>query len=137
MFACNFEINTSGSLKVAAQTYRQRGNDFFPGPLDNAGQVSPAACSSFDQFWEVKGEDIDDLLVALELNNGTVSASDVAESILQWPGRNNQYFTDFVFCTFFTDFVLGMDFTDVALCANFIDCVCCTLLGFHRFAFLH
>ncbi|MDA7502086.1 cadherin-like domain-containing protein [Chitinophagales bacterium] len=89
-------VDELGQLKIAAQTYRQSGNDFYPGPLDGVGEINSATCSQFDRFWEVKGADIDDLLVALELNNGSVTVSDVPESILQWPGRNNPYFSDFV-----------------------------------------
>jgi hypothetical protein len=33
-------IDDEGNLHVAAQTYRQTGNDFFPGPLDANGATS-------------------------------------------------------------------------------------------------
>lgn len=94
-------VDALGQLKVAAQTYRQSGNDFYPGPLDQNGQVSEVTCSQFDQFWEVRGEDIDDFVSIIEesLAAGqdcpSLSESDVPLSILQWPARNNQYFEEF------------------------------------------
>src|SRR5690606_12765034 len=42
-----------GQLKVAAQTYRQDGNDYWPGPLDDAAEVTEADCSEWDNFWKL------------------------------------------------------------------------------------
>ncbi len=70
-----------GNLKVAAQTYRQSGNDFFPGPLDETGNVLPSACSYFDRIWKVNKSTID------SFNLGLFPA--VPNSILEWPGRGN------------------------------------------------
>ncbi len=96
-------VDALGQLKVAAQTYRQSGNDFYPGPLDQNGQVSEITCSQFDRFWEVKGEDIDDYRELVEAALGSIGTetcpqlqeSEIPASILEWPGRNNQYFEDF------------------------------------------
>lgn len=94
-------VDQLGQLKVAAQTYRQSGNDFWPGPLDDNGQVEQAVCNSFDKFFEVRGTDIDQFLGTVEENddNGdgivSLSESQVPESILNWPGRNNPFFDEF------------------------------------------
>jgi len=84
-----------GQLKVAAQTYRQSGNDFYPGPLDAAGEVCQEICSNFDQFWKVTGTEISSFLTAYEENNGVIAESAVPESLLKWPGRNNPFFTTY------------------------------------------
>ena len=84
-----------GQLKVAAQTYRQTGNDFFPGPLNDNGQIEKSVCSDFDKFFTVLGADITDFKAKLELNGGTLSASQIPESILKWPGKDNPYFDEF------------------------------------------
>ncbi|MGB1204536.1 MAG: hypothetical protein ACPG5B_02750 [Chitinophagales bacterium] len=88
-------IDEFGNLKVAAQTYRQQGNDFWPGPLDDDGEVSQEMCSHFDRFWTIYGRDINTYLSLLEENNGQLSPNDIPTAILQWPGKNNPYFEAF------------------------------------------
>jgi len=88
-------IDALGQLKVAAQTYRQTGNDFFPGPLDASGQIEQSVCTNFDQFFVVTGADIDRYLTKLEQSSGTLPVSDIPESILKWPGKDNPYFDNF------------------------------------------
>lgn len=89
-------IDQLGQLKVAAQTYRQTGNDFWPGPLDDDAQVSQDVCNDFDRFWEVRGSEIDKFRAIFDANgNGTIAVGDIDKSILEWPGKNNPYFTAF------------------------------------------
>ncbi len=88
-------IDQLNQLKVAGQTYRQTGNDFWPGPLGDDGETAASTCSTFDRFWVVFGRDIDEYLGKLEEGGGTVAKGDVPESILQWPGRENPFFTNF------------------------------------------
>ena len=53
-----------GNLKVAAQTYRQNGNDFWPGPLNpGSGSTTAAVCSNWDKFFEVSGSFVPPLLL--------------------------------------------------------------------------
>src|SRR3954470_9687600 len=47
-----------GQLKVAAQTYRQSGNDYWPGPLDDAANIDASTCNEWDRFWKINREDI-------------------------------------------------------------------------------
>src|ERR1700750_3191473 len=39
----------SKNLKVAAQTYRQNGNDYWPGPLDQNNSTDKQTCSDWDK----------------------------------------------------------------------------------------
>jgi len=94
-----------GQLKVAAQTYRQGGNDFYPGPLDFNGETDADQCSEFDKFWEVKGFDINQYIAAYAAAGGEISEADVPTSVLLWPGRNN----DFAIAEFDGDFPLNKD----------------------------
>jgi hypothetical protein len=48
-----------GTLKVAAQTYRQTGNDFWPGPLDNAASTDATICSAWDKIWKINRKDVE------------------------------------------------------------------------------
>lgn len=46
-------VDPAGNLKLAAITFRQRGNDFWPGPLtiDGSASTTPATCSKWDRFY--------------------------------------------------------------------------------------
>ncbi len=88
-------IDQFNNLKVAAQTYRQSGNDFWPGPLDLDGQIEEETCNEFDRFWEVLGSDIDAFRGELDEAGGVLPVSAIPESILEWPGRNNPHFVAF------------------------------------------
>ncbi len=83
-------IDQLGQLKIAAQTYRQTGNDFWAGPLDDDGQVDERTCNEFDRFWEVSGTDITNFLAAWEEETAaTLSPAAVPQSLQEWPARNN------------------------------------------------
>ncbi|MFI5134807.1 MAG: T9SS type A sorting domain-containing protein [Chitinophagales bacterium] len=74
-----------GSLHVAAQTYRQSGNDFFPGPLDISGTVSDQTCLDFDRIWKINKSTIDSFIQGL--------FSTPPSSIAEWPGKGNPNLT--------------------------------------------
>ncbi len=74
-------VDAQGELRVAAQTYRQTGNDFFPGPLDANGQVTDQTCQDFDRIWKINKSAID------SFNAGSFSS--VPDAILNWPGKEN------------------------------------------------
>src|SRR5215831_1550956 len=62
MFAGSLWIggyDAGGNLHMAAQTYRQTGNDYFPGPLNKTGSVSSNDCSNFDHVWKINKSTID------------------------------------------------------------------------------
>ncbi len=48
-----------GTLKVAAQTYRQSGNDFWPGPLDNSASTDATICNAWDKIWKINRKDVE------------------------------------------------------------------------------
>lgn len=89
-------IDSFGQLRIAAQTYRQTGNDYFPGILNDNGQINAATCEQYDRIWSVLGSDIDAFLAAFAAGGGNpLPTSAIPESILKWPGRNNPHFSDF------------------------------------------
>ena len=57
-------LDAQGNLKVAGMTYRQDGNDFWPGPLnsnydgEDYGTTTPDVCQSFDRHWSVYKNDV-------------------------------------------------------------------------------
>ena len=52
--------DNGGSLKLAAMTYRQRGSDFWPGPLDTTtASTDPVRCKNYDRMWKVTRDDLE------------------------------------------------------------------------------
>ena len=84
-------IDAGGQLKIAAQTYRQTGNDFWPGPLNSNGSVDDQVCSVFDYHWKVNRTDIDKFIGTSLSNGGPVPISEIPRSILEWPGKGNPH----------------------------------------------
>jgi hypothetical protein len=83
-------IDAGGQLKIAAQTYRQSGNDFWPGPLDPSGATNSDVCSAYDRHWKVNREQINNH-IALAAASTPVPIGNIPAPILEWPARNNPY----------------------------------------------
>lgn len=67
-----------GNLRMAAMTYRQRGNDFWPGTLDmNDVSTDASRCESWDKMFKVTREEL--------LRQQTSGNVDIAKNILEWP----------------------------------------------------
>lgn len=53
--------DNGGSLKLAAMTYRQRGSDFWPGPLDTTtAATDPVRCKLYDKMWKVTRDELEE-----------------------------------------------------------------------------
>lgn len=76
-----------GQLKVAAQTYRQDGNDYWPGALDEQGKITSDACKVWDYFWKVDRSTINRFRQAYK-TGGDTKASDF-DVINEWPATGN------------------------------------------------
>lgn len=76
----------SNTLHVSAQTYRTMGNDLWPGPLDNNGQLSYTTSAMWARIWKINKSDI---TAFKNLSSHTVANTPAA--ILEWPGKNNPY----------------------------------------------
>src|SRR5690606_17263869 len=75
--------DNQGQLKVAAQTYRQDGNDYWPGPLDFTANIDAATCSDWDKFWKIDRSDINRFR---EMGGASV---DNFQTIKEWPAKGN------------------------------------------------
>ena len=84
-------IDAGGQLKLAAMTYRQKGNDFWPGPLDDLGSVEDDVCSVFDHHWKLNRSVIEEFIGYVNDNGTPVPLSLIPQSILEWPGKGNPY----------------------------------------------
>lgn len=75
-----------GQLHIAAATYRQDGNDYWPGPLDNNDTLSYPASHDWARIWKVNKTDIDAFRAL-----GTHTISNTHPTLLSWPAKGNPY----------------------------------------------
>jgi hypothetical protein len=94
-------FDDGGNLILAAQTYRQNGNDFWTGPLNTStGTIEKADCEKWDRFFTVFGSEIDALRADYFEPDPSTGESDrtidvrPARNLLGWPGRGNPYFAE-------------------------------------------
>jgi hypothetical protein len=84
-------FDAQGQLKVAAQTYRQDGNDYWPGILDKNAAITQQTCQDWDRFWLVDKSNINNFIQAYK-SSGQINPSDENYvNILQWPGTGNTF----------------------------------------------
>lgn len=95
-------IDAGGQLKIAAQTYRQSGNDFWPGPLNATGSIDEATCNAYDRHWKMYRDTIEQVFFNTIINNGgtpgdtlstPLNPDQIPKSIREWPGYQNEYAT--------------------------------------------
>lgn len=72
-------IDKNSQLHLSAQTYKQSGTDFWPGPLDTTANIDSATSSLYNKVWKVSRLEIDSFLAGLS----------IPKSILNWPGNGN------------------------------------------------
>lgn len=88
------------NLKMAAQTYRSAGNDFWPGPLTNEGLVDEVTCSRWDRHFNVYGKDIKSHIDNFKKSFDPVSGeykydpNTIPAEVKGWPSRGNPYFNE-------------------------------------------
>lgn len=90
----------TNQLKVAAQTYRQSGNDYWAGPLDEDKNysITQESCAEWDRFWKINASDIskfrnltlgvnDPTQIQAIINNNQATIPDI---IKEWPAKGNK-----------------------------------------------
>ncbi len=78
----------AGNLKVAAQTYRQSGSDFWPGPMDTVNAtVSAQTCLDYDKHYKITYAEVKNFHEEYQIN-GNVNYP-VPDIIKNWPGNGN------------------------------------------------
>lgn len=78
----------SNQLHVTAQTYRQDGNDYWPGSLDASGTLSATVSAEWARFWKIRRTDIQ---YFLSLPEHTTLNTPI--SIMTWPAAGNTHAT--------------------------------------------
>lgn len=87
-------LDNGGNLHQAAMTYRQTGNDFWPGPLDTiSGTIDSAGSFAFDKIWKLDRWQIDEFRTMFA--NGAVAAGTYtpAYNIVHWPAQGGGNYT--------------------------------------------
>ena len=84
-------IDAGGQLKIAAQTYRQSGNDFWPGPLSDGGTTNDAVCNAYDRHWKVNRTLIDSFRLENPYDGvSNFSYDNKYRVIWEWPALGNE-----------------------------------------------
>ena len=87
-------LDAGGQLHIAANTYRQLGTDFWPGPLDtsNIAAFSSTNSTMYNKLWKVDCDDINNFVTAF--NSGSVSAGTytIPDGILTYPAKGTANF---------------------------------------------
>jgi hypothetical protein len=81
-------FDKQGQLKVAAQTYRQDGNDYWPGALNDLGKITADTCNLWDRFWKVDRSTINQF-ISMYKSGGNITSS-TFDAINQWPASGNK-----------------------------------------------
>ena len=87
-------LDDQGDLHIAAQTYRQSGDDYWPGPLDTlSGMADSASKVLYDNVWKIDKSTIDTFRLKFldgSVSNGSFSVPDI---ILNWPAQGTGNFS--------------------------------------------
>ncbi|MDA8857903.1 T9SS C-terminal target domain-containing protein, partial [Flavobacteriales bacterium] len=80
-------VDDGGQLKVAAMTYRQDGNDFWPGPLNvNNATISADECVTWDKHFKLDRSEVEEYVARFATDPTYV----IPNSILEWPAHGNE-----------------------------------------------
>lgn len=83
-------LDASNQLHIAAQTYRQNGNDFWPGPLDTVNVTSDTSTFiNYDRIWKISYNDINDFIVNFQNGNIANNTYTPTIDIITWPAKGS------------------------------------------------
>ena len=80
-------FDQQGQLKVAGQTYRQSGNDYWPGALNTNGKIAADTCVLWDHQWKVQKSTINKFIQNYKI--GASNAGAEYFTINTWPAAGN------------------------------------------------
>lgn len=80
-------LDAANQLHMAGQTYRQSGNDFWPGPLDTINaSITSINSANYDNIWKVSYTDINNFITQYNLGNVPLSYTPTPD-IVNWPAH--------------------------------------------------
>ena len=90
MFASSVWVggyDAAGRLRLAAQTYRQSGNDYFPGPLSLQGTTDANTCQKWDKHFIITRQEINAFRAAYQVDPNNINLGNFP-NIVSWPAIN-------------------------------------------------
>ncbi|MEC9209350.1 MAG: hypothetical protein VX762_02870 [Bacteroidota bacterium] len=79
-------VDDGGQLKVAAMTYRQSGNDFWPGPLNiSNATITAEECNKWDNHFKLERSDVEEYVARID----TDPTYEIPAAILDWPAHGD------------------------------------------------
>ena len=83
-------LDVNGQLKVAAQMYRNAGNDFWPGPLttDGTASVDATVCKKYDKHFVVTRNQVNQF-ISWNQNKDDFPDYQVPQIIKEWPAHGD------------------------------------------------
>ncbi len=83
-------FDNNGNLRVAAQTYRQSGSDFWPGPIDTlTTDVTPDVCTKFDRHFRITRDEVQEAISHFTVPNGYPAGYLPPQVMQDWPGNGD------------------------------------------------
>jgi hypothetical protein len=77
--------DAGNNLHIAAQTYRQQGYDFWPGPLDTTTtSITPTTCNQYDKHFKLLRSDVENFTADWNVNHEN---TEIPDDIKNWPGN--------------------------------------------------
>lgn len=81
-------LDNTSQLHGGAQTYRQNGVDFWPGPLDTTTALTnTTVASNYDKIWKVSYTDINNYITNFNAGNVQNGSYIPVEDLLTWPAK--------------------------------------------------
>ena len=81
-------LDNINQLHGGAQTYRQSGVDFWPGPLDTTTALTnTTVATNYDKIWKVSYTDINNFITNFNAGNVQNGSYIPTEDILTWPAK--------------------------------------------------
>lgn len=81
-------IDNVGQLHGGAQTFRQNGTDFWPGPLDTTVAITNTMnAKNYDKIWKISYTDINNFITNFNTGNVQNGSYITTEDILTWPAK--------------------------------------------------
>jgi len=87
-------LDAGNNLHQAAMTYRQTGNDYWPGPLDTLTAATDSATSAaYDKVWKLDRWEIDEFRTMFANASVTAGTYIPAYNIVHWPAHGAGAYT--------------------------------------------
>lgn len=83
-------LDVNGQLKIAAFTYGQGGNDFWPGPLNTVtAEIDASTCAKWDKYFTITRDEVDEFVAWWASGKTEPANYQIPQSILNYPAHGD------------------------------------------------